>query len=89
MARSHASPSSPACERRGAKGQPAARHRPGQKRRQRQAPACCALPSPPGARAHRPEPRRLTPAQQAFAVRHLGLARQQARRFALRHRLAY
>ncbi len=37
----------------------------------------------------RPAPRQLTPEQRAFAVTHLGLAHQQARRFAIRHGLAY
>jgi len=105
MARFHASPSTPACSRRDDNGQPIAPHRPGpgqgqgpfegtRRQRRRQTPACCALLPPPGNRPqrpaiHRPEPRRLTPEQQAFAARHLGLARQQARRFALRHRLDY
>lgn len=34
-------------------------------------------------------PKRMSAEQRAFAVRHLGLAHQQARRFALRHGLAY
>jgi DNA-directed RNA polymerase specialized sigma subunit len=48
---------------------------------------CCSPPRPQGSK--RPEPRRLNQEQQAFAVRHLGLAQQQARRFAIRHGLAY
>jgi RNA polymerase sigma-B factor len=50
-------------------------------------PAAPHLPHPP--RPKRTAPRQLTPEQLAFAVTHLGLAHQQARRFALRHRLAY
>ena len=94
MARSHGTPSSPVCGESRAEGLTQARHRPGQKQQRRQAPACCSLPSPagyrsPGVEPHRPVPRRLTAEQQAFAVRHLGLARQQARRFAIRHQLDY
>ncbi len=52
--------------------------------------AHCALAAPPQpSRRPQPAPRQLTPEQQAFAVTHLGLAHQQARRFALRHGLAY
>lgn len=55
------------------------------------APCATAPPCPFPSRPH-PQPRapqRLTDAQRAFAVAHLGLAHQQARRFALRHGLAY
>ena len=34
-------------------------------------------------------PKRMSPEQRAFAVRHLGLAHQQARRFALRHGMEF
>lgn len=40
-------------------------------------------------RQQRPTPQRLTAEQRAFSVGHLGLAHQQARRFATRHGLAY
>jgi hypothetical protein len=61
-------------------------------RHRRRGPAtpCCSLLQAPESRSHqRPDPRRLTPEQQAFAFTHLGLAHQQASRFALRHGLAY
>jgi hypothetical protein len=62
-------------------------------RHRRAEPPCSSLPSAPHLphtpRPQRPAPRRLTAEQQAFAVSHLGLAHQQARRFAIRHGLAY
>jgi hypothetical protein len=62
----------------------------GRHRRRGPATPCCSLLQAPKPRSHQhPAPRRLTPEQQAFAVTHLGLAHQQARRFALRHGLAY
>ncbi len=88
MACSDASATTPACGRSRANGQRTARHRPGQGRQRRKAPLCCTLPST-GSSPQRPVPRRLTAEQQAFALSHLGLARQQARRFAIRHQLDY
>jgi DNA-directed RNA polymerase specialized sigma subunit len=49
--------------------------------------SCGFLPRPHS--SNRPVRLRLSTEQQAFAVRHLGLAQQQARRFAIRHGLAY
>ena len=47
-------------------------------------------PRPPQAPKAKAKPRRqLNPAQRQFAVTHLNLARQQARRFAIRHGMAY
>jgi hypothetical protein len=49
--------------------------------------SCGFLPRPHS--SNRPVRQRLSTEQQAFAVRHLGLAQQQARRFSIRHGLAY
>ena len=43
----------------------------------------------PLSRAKSPVPRQLNPEQRQFALAHLNLARQQARRFAIRHGMAY
>ena len=43
----------------------------------------------PLSRAKSPAPRQLNPEQRQFALTHLNLARQQARRFAIRHGMAY
>lgn len=70
------SSASPRCASRRGEKQPGAGHG-----------GCCSPPRPQGSRCS--EPKRLSTEQQAFAVRHLGLAQQQARRFAIRHGLAY
>ena len=64
-------------------------NRPGQgglKHSKRPAPFCLLHPPAP---PKREAPKRMTPEQRAFAVRHLGLAHQQARRFALRHGMEF